>query len=85
MHPLPTLRPICSRRFRTKGAATDDTAPAACSGRLPLEAAMIATFLIAVAALIIAVLGCAWLKPVALRKGYHDTVDAPGDHSVSPR
>jgi hypothetical protein len=46
---------------------------------------MIATFLIAVAALIIAVLGCAWLKPVALGKGCHDTVDAPGDHSVSPQ
>ena len=46
---------------------------------------MIVTFLIAVAALVIAVFGCAWLKPVALGKGYHDTVDAPGDHSVSPQ
>jgi hypothetical protein len=28
-----------------------------------MEAAMIATFLISVAALVIAVLGCAWVKP----------------------
>jgi hypothetical protein len=34
---------------------------------------MIGTVLIAMAALVIAVLGCAWVKPVGLREGHHTT------------
>ena len=43
------------------------TPPAALGGRRSMEAAMIGTFLVSVAALVIAVLGCAWVKPVASR------------------
>jgi hypothetical protein len=39
-----------------------------------MEAAMIGTFLVSVAALIIAVLGCAWVKPIEARESHHDTV-----------
>ncbi|HME27178.1 MAG TPA: hypothetical protein VKI44_38630 [Acetobacteraceae bacterium] len=53
---------------------------------------MIGTFLIAVAALIIAVLGCAWAKPVGLRETHHETaaddwtrVKLPRDRAVRPQ
>jgi hypothetical protein len=49
------------------------TAPTARDGRLLKEEAMIGTVLIAVAALVIAVLGCAWAKPIGLRGGHHTT------------
>jgi hypothetical protein len=55
-----------------------------------MEAAMIGTFLVSVAALIIAVLGCAWAKPIGVRESHHDAVSgdwirdkAPSDRTVT--
>jgi hypothetical protein len=45
------------------------------ANRLPEEAAMIGTLLVSVAALIIAILGCALVKPVEATKRHHDAID----------
>jgi hypothetical protein len=34
---------------------------------------MLGTFLVAVAALIVAILGCAWAKPVGVKERHHQT------------
>ena len=53
---------------------------------------MIGTFLVAVAALIVAILGCAWAKPVGVRESHRHTPTlrwtrrrATNDRTVRPQ
>lgn len=53
---------------------------------------MVATFLVSVAALIIAILGCAWVKPAGSSEDVYDAADEDwtqgeitADHTVWPQ